>query len=46
MDMRDNGELEDKISKLAETLASIQERVVIEYTPLVNENRIPRSAIG
>ena len=30
-------ELEDKISKLAETLAGIQERAVIEYTPLVND---------
>ena len=37
MDMRDNRELEDKISKLAETLAGIQERAVIEYTPLVND---------
>jgi len=37
MDMRDNGDLEDKISKLAETLAGIQERAVIEYTPLVND---------
>lgn len=37
MNMRDSGELEDKISKLAETLAGIQERAVIEYTPLVND---------
>ena len=35
--MRDSGELEDKISKLAETLAGIQERAVIEYTPLVHD---------
>ena len=29
--------LEDKILKLAETLVGIQERAVIEYTPLVND---------
>ena len=37
MDMRDSGELEDKISKLAKTLTGIQERAVIEYTPLVHD---------
>ena len=37
MNMRDSRELEDKISKLAETLAGIQERAVIEYTPLVDD---------
>ena len=35
--MRDSRELEDKISKLAETLTGIQERAVIEYTPLVDD---------
>lgn len=35
--MRDSRELEDKISKLAETLAGIQERAVIEYTPQVDD---------
>lgn len=35
--MQNRRELEDKISKLAETLASTQERAVIEYTPLVND---------
>lgn len=42
--MRDSRELEDKISKLAETLAGIQERAVIEYTPIVDDicNRIAK----
>ena len=35
--MQNRRELEDKISKLAETLSSTQERAVIEYTPLVND---------
>lgn len=44
MNMRDSRELEDKISKLAETLAGIQERAVIEYTPIVDDicNRIAK----
>lgn len=32
-----NKQIEENISKLAETLAGIQERAVIEYTPLVND---------
>ena len=37
IDKQNKEKLEDKISKLAETLAGIQERAVIEYTPLVND---------
>ena len=37
IDKQNKEGLEDKISKLAETLAGIQERAVIEYTPLVND---------
>lgn len=37
IDKQNKENLEDKISKLAETLAGIQERAVIEYTPLVND---------
>lgn len=37
MDMRDSGELEDKISKLAKTLTSIQDRAVEAYRPLVDD---------
>ena len=32
-----NKQIEENISKLVETLAGIQERAVIEYTPLVND---------
>ena len=32
-----NKQIEENITKLAETLAGIQERAVIEYTPLVND---------
>ena len=32
-----NKQIEEHISKLAETLVGIQERAVIEYTPLVND---------
>ena len=37
IDKQNKESLEEKISKLAETLAGIQERAVIEYTPLVND---------
>ena len=37
IDKQNKEKLEDKITKLAETLAGIQERAVIEYTPLVND---------
>ena len=37
IDKQNKEKLEDKITKLAETLADIQERAVIEYTPLVND---------
>ncbi len=37
IDKQNKESLEEKISKLAETLAGIQERAVIEYTPLVHD---------
>ena len=37
IDKQNKESLEEKISMLAETLAGIQERAVIEYTPLVND---------
>lgn len=37
IDKQNKESLEEKISKLTKTLAGIQERAVIEYTPLVND---------